>query len=752
MKQHYILSTYQITLAKFQKFQSRLQRHIQNGSFQHLSSKRKNFLMRQVESLRARLASLQPKLAGIALVAGLSMSLSVANAQTVFLENPTKTPFGDQTFIHDYTSWNVGSLADLDNDGDLDLINGNSTDNLDYFKNIGTASNPIFERQSGSGSNPFDGIVGNADYLSSAFADLDGDGDLDLAFTTAYYNSGSPINYYKNTGSISAPVFTAQTGTNNPFPLVSGYVGYAGFDMADIDGDGDFDAVVTAGNGGDFFFFKNNGTTSAPSFSETTSGSPFPNGIDEAILDYGDYAYPRFADLDGDGDLDLALGLDGLEPAYFKNTGTATAMTLTLQTGSNSPFNPMDFSWSTSAFGDLNDDGKLDFLLGTDDESVLVFNSGTSTSPKFNSATDFGYSDIKPAFADLDNDGDLDLLVNEYYGVNYYRNDGGTPNVYTQVTGTSSPLDAVNGYVMDASFVDIDSDGDLDIISGVSYGTIKFYQNIGNASAANFSLVNGTNSPFNSIDPGSYSSPDFVDLDNDGDLDLILGNSNENDLEYYQNNGSTSSPSFVAIPSTSTNFPLNGISSYYGAFPAFADVDGDGDLDALISTGEYYDDVFYFFQNNGTASAPSFSRVTGSSNPFNDLDISGNDFSPVFVDMDGDSDMDLYYGNGRGNILFYENKTNTPTAVRSATNVSFGASIEAYPNPVNSVLNFSLNDAIGSEMNVSVLTATGVQLFQTKAQNNGMVMSLDVASLEQGMYLLRLEADGKVAVTRFVKQ
>ena len=77
------------------------------------------------------------------------------------------------------------------------------------------------------------------------------------------------------------------------------------------------------------------------------------------------------------------------------------------------------------------------------------------------------------------------------------------------IGGSSSP-----------QLVDVDSDGDLDLIGGEFNGTIQYYQNDGNGV---FTSINGTNNPFNGIDVGNYSTPQLIDIDGDGNLDLICG-------------------------------------------------------------------------------------------------------------------------------------------------------------------------------------------------------------------------------------
>ena len=74
--------------------------------------------------------------------------------------------------------------------------------------------------------------------------------------------------------------------------------------------------------------------------------------------------------------------------------------------------------------------------------------------------------------------------------------------------------------------------------------------------------------------------------------------------------------------------------------PSFADLDGDGDLDAVV--GEF-DGHLLYFENTGSATAPAFTARTGAANPFNGVDV-GNFSTPSFADLDGDGDLDAVVG------------------------------------------------------------------------------------------------------------
>ena len=144
--------------------------------------------------------------------------------------------------------------------------------------------------------------------MAPALADLDGDGDLD-AFVGEFY--GNTV-LFRNTGTAAAPAFAS--ASTNPFGWAA--IGYqAAPAFADIDGDGDLDAFV-GGRPGNTFFFANTGTAARP------GARAAPRPTPSAWRTSGDYASPAFADLDGDGDLDALVGNRQGNTLFFRNTGS----------------------------------------------------------------------------------------------------------------------------------------------------------------------------------------------------------------------------------------------------------------------------------------------------------------------------------------------------------------------------------------------------------------------------------------------
>jgi hypothetical protein len=154
--------------------------------------------------------------------------------------------------------------------------------------------------------------------------------------------------------------------------------------------------------------------------------------------------------------------------------------------------------------------------------------------------------------------------------------------------------------------------------------------------------------PFNRINVGSASAPSFADLDGHGDLDAVVRTGN-GWLNYYENTGTAIVPTFAQR--TGALNPVDGIEIGCWSNPSFADLDGDGDLDLLI--GRLLGDLIYF-ENTGTDSALAFDRRSGSANPFDGVDL-GNLAAPSLADLDGDGDLDMLLGTGSGRLSYFEN-------------------------------------------------------------------------------------------------
>ncbi len=271
----------------------------------------------------------------------------------------------------------------------------------------------------------------------------------------------------------------------------------------------------------------------------------------------------------------------------------------------------------------------------------------------------------KPAFPDIDADGDLELFLGVEDGnVRFYENKViNQAHSFIAVDGVNNPLDLVDVEFYSApAFADIDNDGDLDAFVGGYNGEIRYYNNIGSASDPEFEERIGNQDPLSSADVGFFSTPTFIDIDDDDDLDCFVGNY-DGKLKYFENSGDNSNPLFIERAGEQN--PLNFVDVGAHSSPAFVDMDNDGDQDCF--SGEA-DGTVKFFRNVGDAASPVFVEHIGSDNPFNGVDA-GEFSSPVFSDLNGDSIPDFFIG-ANGGISTVENSPANSSPIDIALSIT----------------------------------------------------------------------------------
>ena len=451
---------------------------------------------------------------------------------------------GDETFappVH-YPLLKGGmdlAVADFDGDGDPDIAvtegeNFATGTTVAIFRNAGDASFALGQR-----------VTVPKGPRGIAACDYDGDGDRDLA--VAIYGvaaSGTSIKLLVNAGGS----FSAGASVTVP-------VAPACLAAADLDDDGRQDLAVGHDGTDVITVLRAAGATFAAPLvfdvkASTESGSHLFSSI-------------GLADLDRDGDLDIAfsdnthqktlpgLFLRGIVTTVRNLGGGAFALgpDIVLRSGA-SGFTDMDFA-------DLNADGWPD-VLGTDHQDWDYALSDGAGGWQMPAGINYGYlgTDEPTAIAalDADHDGDLDALVLGSHSValTVHRLQDGAPQQGSVATGPDGDIDAA----------DIDGDGDLDLAGGGG-GPIHVLRNLGD----------GSFGPDVTYPSSAFGGPKAVrlrDLNGDGFPDLVIGALSGFNTKLNLGNGN-----FGAL--VQWNLPICGLDDL-----DLVDLDGDGDLDVVI--------------------------------------------------------------------------------------------------------------------------------------------------------------------------
>lgn len=593
-------------------------------------------------------------------------------------------------------------FVDIDSDGDKDLFFYNSDITSGWFKNIGNAQNPIFEF--------------SLDTISSYklkswfyFADIDNDQDFDL-FTEGENNL---IRFYENIGSKFNPNFvikydTLKDNNNDPIWVESN----ANPIFADTDADGDYDFVF--GNSvGSLTYFQNIGNSNNFNFkfiSNSWLGILIISGGKDKL--HGANALD-FSDLDFDNDLDMLWGdFFSRSLFYLKNIGTPSSPNYEVLY-SRFPFN--EDSLLTSGFNmprcvDIDNDGDLDMFVSvlydpTDLNSLIFYkNFGNKFNSDFRKVTndyiqtlDLGSQSV-PTFVDIDNDNDLDLFVGCGQNPNgklfYFKNNGTAKNASYQLID-STFFGIQNELSIAPAFGDLDGDNDQDLLIGNFNGTISYFKNIGSSASPNFQFQSVLKDSLNSIiDIGLYARPILIDYDKDNDLDLLIGAFNGK-VYCYKNVGYNFSFLFQKNDNYFGSIDVGDNSSLF-----LIDYDKDGLFDLFI--GNRFGEIS-FYKNIWTNSNPTWQLI---SNKFMNKTF-GGDAVPCFVDIDNDTDSDLFIGNIKGGLYFFRNPIFSSLKEKDFIIQQGFEIVNAYPNPFNPEINFNITLNENGILNISIFNCLG---------------------------------------------
>lgn len=601
-------------------------------------------------------------------------------------------------------------FADIDADGDHDMIIGNTSGKPFFVENTGTALSPAFN----AGPDIFS-VIDPLDAEMGVFYDLDADGDLD--FVSGGFTG---LNLFNNIGDANNPVFEKVSGFFNGLNV--GQIPVP--DLADVDADGDADMIVGFSESGLLRLYMNTGSAVSASFSET-------NGVD--VDDVGLYAYPVFCDLDADGDIDLISGRDGHNLWFYENTGTTQISQWDLNTLFFNDIGSQTY-WNSPSFVDLNADETFDLVYGTADGPLNYYvNSGTPqlaawtmNASLFGGVLDPGGAS-NPCLYDFDNDGDLDLLSGSQLGSIYYYENTGTASGPAWNENSTYFASIDHSIYSAVAAGDVNSDGLVDVIVGDLSGKLYYHRNTG----LGFELVTDV---LQSITLSGWSSPRLLDLDQDGDLDIIAGEENGK-LSYLRNNGTAISPDWQLIAGFFGSFDIGS-----NCVPALTDLDFDGDIDILC--GGMFGDLKYLQNNNGVWTQNNMVIIG--------LNAEQN-AAPFFGDLDNDGDADLVLGEYSGVFSYYRNDFLFVTIPETTLSAK---SVNAFPNPVSNEVTIEFYLEETSSIELQLIDYTGKVIWKKPAETRSKGKhSIQIKGVDfpKGVNILQLNSGKRSEVIKILR-
>lgn len=475
-------------------------------------------------------------------------------------------------------------------------------------------------------------------------------------------------------------------------------------------------------------------------------------------------------DQEGDGDMDLVMGginFDCL--AMLTNGGTPGNAWFTQQDSAFPGYDvPAELPIFVGAYYvDLTNDGRKDFLAcvnnptsGEDRNGMWLYANTAPQGHYFELQTqrflidrtiDLGTA-AHPAFADVNADGLPDMVV----GNSGFYTPASSNNARLYLflnTGTAdvpafSLTDddwlgfadfAPDEYDFSPAFGDIDNDGDVDLVVGSFTGFFFVYLN--QAGPGNpLNLKRDPSPMWTDINPGLSTAPAIIDLNKDGLSDLILGERNGN-LNYYENTGSAGAPVFAGTPTLTNLGAVNtrAPNEFVGFSVPMPVQRPDGTTWLLVGTQsgglQLYRDL-----------APTSNPFPLESPSWGNLD-EGNRSHPALADLDGDGTLDMVVGNRRGGLsLFRTELADCTTSTQTGPEPS-PVVFTVWPNPATDKVWVSTGAA-----EPFLWRAGDVQgRIRANGQGEGPVAELSVGEWAPGVYLLEVQTARAIGVVRLVK-
>lgn len=649
-------------------------------------------------------------------------------------------------------------LVDYNGDGKMDIFCA-IPGGLRLYKNISNSTTGLmFE-------NTFPEI--NCDYTSlvtrlyignidiPAILDVDDDGDVDiLTFYQSIDSSGESIYWYKN---------MSMERYNKPdsMDFIVGKYCWGRFRESYTDCKINLQYPIgLCGNGG--------------RFTPNISAKEFMANLNDRIQKSNDPAHSGsttlIMDVNGDGLKDMLIGDVTCTEMYAvinNNTNADPIMTQTIH--NYPPNNPIYLEMFPAAYLlDINNDGLKDLIASTNTSNASMntnhvlsyMNNGTQGIGRYTfSNNDFLLEEMvdvgegsAATFVDYNVDGLMDIVVSNsgYWqssssnktGLMLMKNIGtSTLPSYEVISRDWLGLSSLNIANMSPDFEDMDNDGDLDMVCGSSDGTLHYFTNTAGAnSTINLQYVPNY---FGTLDVGNFSIPFVYDFNGDGKNDIAVGERYDN-INLIENIGTVNAPNYAIT--TDSLYKIN--LKIFGNYPngraklVVSKIRPNENPRVILSNanGKIYimDEVNSNINKKMSQATDSIDLNSGI------FSFSNGGFVFSMADLTNDSKPEIIVGTPQGGLLLYKNNSlNVGLDQQSKRKIA-----NVYPNPFNEYLTISSNN---NELltEISIIDLNGKEIHKENVNKRSTTIS--TKQLINGMYIVRIKTSNEVSFEKLLK-